>query len=74
MDLACDHGSDLYIRISEEVSEDTKYIWKTKHPASVMMPGVIGFNGRVMGPGVLPSGYRLAATPYMDVLATKVIP
>ncbi|XP_059079978.1 uncharacterized protein LOC131878096 [Tigriopus californicus] len=46
-------------------------VTKTKHPASVMMLGVVASTGDKMAPIWFPSGYRLTAADYLEVLSTK---
>ena len=49
-------------------------MFTTKHSASVMMLGVVALNGEKMPPVWFLYGYKLTATYYKDVLATKVLP
>ena len=56
-------------RISELRKEST-----TKHPASVMMLGVVASNGEKMPPVLFPRSYRLNADAYKNVLVTKILP
>lgn len=46
----------------------------TKHPASVMMLGVVASNGEKMPPVWFPVGYRLTGADYLEILKTKVKP
>ena len=46
----------------------------TKHPASVIILGVVASNGETMPPVWFDIGYRLTAADYKDILATKVLP
>ena len=45
----------------------------TKHPASVMMVGVVAWNGEKMPPVWFSRGYRLTAAAYKDALVTKIL-
>ncbi|KAF2351465.1 hypothetical protein FHG87_017780 [Trinorchestia longiramus] len=45
----------------------------TKHPASVMMFGVVASNGEKIPPLWFPRGHRLNASAHKDVLVTKIL-
>lgn len=47
---------------------------KTKHPASVMMLGIVASTGDKMRPIWFPTGYRLTEADYLKILKTKVLP
>ena len=57
----------------QDISE-LRNVSTTKHPASVMMLGVVASNGEKMPPVWFPRGYRLTAAAYKDVLVTKILP
>ena len=58
--------------------EKSEYsIWNVttmKHPASVMMLGIVASNGEKMPPVWFPVGYRLTGDNYLEILETKVKP
>ena len=58
-------GQDIY---------ELRNVSITKHPASVMMLGVVASNGEKMSLVWFPRGYRVAAAAYKDVLVTKILP
>lgn len=47
---------------------------KTKHPASVMMLGIVASTGDKMRPIWFPTGYRLTGADYLRILKDKVLP
>ena len=53
---------------------EVRNVSTTKHPASVMMLGVVASNGEKMPPVWFDVGYRLTAADDKDILATKVLP
>ncbi len=58
----------------DNTDHNIRNISKTKHPASVMMLGVVASTGEKMAPIWFPTGYRLMAADYLDVLSNKVLP
>eukprot|EP00096_Caligus_rogercresseyi_P010004 TRINITY_DN3514_c0_g1_i1.p1 TRINITY_DN3514_c0_g1~~TRINITY_DN3514_c0_g1_i1.p1 ORF type:complete len:218 (-),score=41.98 TRINITY_DN3514_c0_g1_i1:566-1219(-) len=46
----------------------------TKHPASVMMLGIVASTGDKMAPIWFDTGYKLTAADYLEILKTKVLP
>ncbi|QQP51100.1 Putative transposable element, partial [Caligus rogercresseyi] len=44
----------------------------TKHPASVMMLGIVASTGDKMPPIWFPTGYRLTGADYLELLKTKI--
>jgi hypothetical protein len=65
--------NDRVVSFGQDVSK-VRYVSTTKHPASVMMLGVVASNGEKMPPVWFPTGYRLTAADYRDILSTKVLP
>lgn len=51
-----------------------RYTNCTKHPASVMVFGLIASDGKKMPPVFIPSGVRINAEAYLEILCTKVKP
>lgn len=47
---------------------------RTKHPASVMVLGVVASNGKKCPPIFIESGVRITADIYIDLLKSKVLP
>eukprot|EP00096_Caligus_rogercresseyi_P012791 TRINITY_DN5471_c1_g1_i1.p1 TRINITY_DN5471_c1_g1~~TRINITY_DN5471_c1_g1_i1.p1 ORF type:complete len:230 (+),score=51.50 TRINITY_DN5471_c1_g1_i1:315-1004(+) len=56
------------------VSNVIRSVSKTKHPASVMMLGIVASTGDKMPPIWFPTGYRLTGADYLELLKTKVLP
>ncbi|KAF2361093.1 Immunoglobulin V-set domain [Trinorchestia longiramus] len=65
--------NDRIVSFSQGISE-LRNGSKNKHPASVMMFGVVASNGEKMLPVWFPRGYRLNASAYKDVFVTKIVP
>ena len=59
---------------NRDTVEQLRTISKTKHPASVMMLGVVASNGAKMDPIWFKTGYRLTAADYLVILKDKVLP
>ena len=73
VDPVVNKQNDRVVTFGNDVSE-VRRVSKTKHPASVMMLGVVASNGEKMPPVWFKTGYRLTAADYREVLATKVLP
>ena len=58
----------------EDTPSELRYVSRTKHPASVMMLGVVASTGQKMPPIWFDAGYRLNAADYLEILKTKVLP
>ncbi|QQP39809.1 Putative transposable element [Caligus rogercresseyi] len=54
------------------VSNVIRCVSKTKHPASVMMLGIVASTGDKMPPIWFPTGYRLTGADYLELLKTKI--
>ena len=57
-----------------KVADEDKFLEKTKHPASLMMLGVVASTGEVCPPVWFPAGYRLVAKDYVKSLEKMVVP
>lgn len=57
-----------------DTSLAARNVSKTKHPASVMMLGIVASTGEKMPPVWFPTGYRLTAADYLEILKTKILP
>ncbi|KAF2351391.1 hypothetical protein FHG87_017852 [Trinorchestia longiramus] len=55
------------------IISELRNVFTTKHPASVMMLGLVVSNGEKMPPVWFPRYYRLNASAYKDVLVTKIL-
>ena len=55
-------------------ASEVPHVATTKHPASVMVLGVISSKGHVMPPVFFPQGLRLNNEGYMKVLVENVMP
>ncbi|QQP54134.1 Putative transposable element, partial [Caligus rogercresseyi] len=65
--------NDRYISHNGHVGSE-KYVSMTKHPASIMMLGVVGSDGKAMPPVFFQEGYMLTSEDYIKVLKTQVVP
>ena len=72
-DPVVSNENDRNVSFGQDLSE-LRNVSTTKHPASVMMLGVVTSNGEEMPPVWFPRGYRLTAVAYKDVLVTKILP
>ena len=63
--------NDTHVCFRQDVFEDRKISTK-KHPVSVIMLGVVASNGEKMPPVWFPTGDRLTAVGYRDVLDSKL--
>ena len=61
-------------RVVVDVDAEVTPVMTTKHPAGVMMLGVIASDGEKMPPHFFPSGLKINTEVYMRVLRTKVKP
>uniref|UniRef100_A0A0K2ULW5 Uncharacterized protein n=1 Tax=Lepeophtheirus salmonis TaxID=72036 RepID=A0A0K2ULW5_LEPSM len=57
----------------EDTSEYLFHVSKTKHPASVIMLGVVASTRDKMPLIWFKTGYRLTAADYLEILKTKVL-
>jgi len=73
VDPVMNKQNDRVVSFGQDVSE-YRNVSTTKHPASVMMLGVVASNGLKMPPIWFPTGYRLTAANYKEVLEEKVLP
>lgn len=73
VDPVLNKQNDRVISFEQGVSK-LRCVSTTKHPASVMMLGVVASNGEKMPPVWFEGGYRLTAADYKDILAKKVLP
>lgn len=58
----------------EDTPKEVYQVTRTKHPASVMMLGVVASTGEKMPPIWFETGYRLTAADYLEILKNKVLP
>ena len=59
----------------QDVPDHVKFVTQTKHPAQVMMFGLVASDGKKMPPVFLPSGLRMNAKEYIShVLEPHVLP
>ncbi len=61
-------------RVILDQGETPTPVNRTKHPASVMVLGVVASNGKKCPPIFIESGVRITADIYIDLLKTKVLP
>jgi transposase len=58
----------------EEVPDNIKYKFQTKHPASTMMFGLVSSDGKKMPPVFFPAGTKVNSEEYINVLQIHVLP
>ncbi len=73
VDLVFNRQNDQVVSFGN-LADEHRYVSTTKHPASVMMLGLVASNGAIMDPVWFSEGYRLTADAYVKILATKVLP
>jgi hypothetical protein len=59
---------------AEDVPEHVRFKFRTKHPQSVMMFGLVASDGKVMPPFFWPKGARINVNAYVKLLQTVVKP
>ena len=73
VDPVFNRQNDRVVSFGNDVSNHQR-VSTTKHPASVMMLGVVASNGEKMPPVWFERGYRLTSAVYKEILETKVLP
>ena len=58
----------------EEDCGDGRYIARSKHPASALLLGAVASTGEVSPPIWFPTGFRLAADAFIEVLNKTLVP
>jgi len=61
-------------RVIVDLGESTTPVSQTKHPAGVMVLGVVASDGKKCPPIFVPAGVKVNTEAYIDLLATKVVP
>lgn len=77
VDPVFNRQNDRFISVksmNNAMEDPRQYVRKTKHPASVMMLGVVASTGEMSPPIFFPIGYRLTAAKYIEVLSSTIIP
>ena len=77
VDPVSNSRNDRYItrKRSKDVPHSIRSVQKSKHPAQIMMFGLVASNGKKMAPVFLNSGFRMGAKEYLDyVLIPYVLP
>jgi hypothetical protein len=59
---------------SEDVQDNIRFKFQTKHPANVMVFGLVSSDGKKMAPHFFPVGTRIDSEKYIEVLKNKVKP
>ena len=73
VDPVVNKQNERVVSFGKDISEVCN-VSTAKHPASVMMLGVVTSNREKMPPVWLDVGYRLTAADYKDILVTKSSP
>lgn len=69
------HNRFITKQRTEEVPEAIRISQKSKHPAAVMVFGLVASNGLKMPPVFLPTGFRMGAREYLEqILKAHVLP
>jgi Asp-tRNA(Asn)/Glu-tRNA(Gln) amidotransferase C subunit len=58
----------------EDVPENVKFTYRTKHPASTMMFGLVSSDGKKMPPVFIPAGVKVNTDVYIGILQKHVLP
>lgn len=58
----------------KEVPDSIKHVFKTKHPASVMVFGLVASDGKKMPPVFIPNGVKINSDEYIRILESHVKP
>lgn len=58
----------------DNVPDNVKYTFRSKHPASVMVFGLVASDGKKMPPVFIQSGMRINAEMYLEILRNHVKP
>jgi hypothetical protein len=68
VDPVCNSRNNRYItkKRSKDVPHSIRSVQKSKHPAQIMMFGLVASNGKKMPPIFLESGFRMGAKEYLD--------
>lgn len=75
VDRVLNRRNDRYIELPDNpVSASSKFGARTKHPATVMVLGVLGSDGKVCPPIFVPEGLKVTAEVYQRLLKEKVLP
>ena len=80
MDPVYNAQNDRYINFYDDSDEEEKagntpsgrYIARSKHPASAVFLGAVASTGEFYSPIWFPTGFRLAADPYIDVYPSSL--
>ncbi len=67
LDQSFNHCNDCYLA---KAKSDVQAIMTTKHPASVMVLGIMTSNGKKMPPFFFPCRLRVGAKEYLEMLQT----
>lgn len=75
VDATCNRRNDRWIGGDpEDTPEAARYASTTKHPASVMVFGLVASDGKRMPPVFIPSGVRINTEVYVNILQESVKP
>ena len=59
---------------ASDVPHNVRFVSKTKHPASVMVFGLVASDGKKMPPVFIPNGIKINTTEYIKILEKNVLP
>jgi len=76
VDAAFNRRNDRFLSSGrlEEVPNEVKHVQRTKHPAKVMVLGLICSDGKVCPPIFIEAGIKINATVYQDLLKEHILP
>ena len=73
VDPVINKQNDRVVKFDKSIS-DVSCVSTIKYPASAMMLGVVASNGDKRAPVWFDVGYRLTASAYNDILASRIFP
>jgi hypothetical protein len=76
VDAAHNPRNDKYLSSEtvECISENVKFTKKSKNPAHVMVLGLVGSDGQVCPPILIPQGIKVNTQAYLELLQKKALP
>ena len=74
VDQVSSSRTDRYISKlpASDVPHNVRFVSKTKHPASVMVFGLVTADGKKMPPVFIPNGIKINTTEYIKILEKNV--
>lgn len=76
IDAVSNSRTDRYIssQKTSDIPDNVRFSFRTKHPANVMVFGLVASDGKKMEPVFVPCGSKMNADIYKSILEDKVLP